>query len=108
MQAKRRPVSRGLAAGAVLALALVTTLAAESLAQIADLPQRIAFQISTGSTTGNYFPVGALLAQLLSHPPGVGRCEAANACGPSGLIVSTRASQGSVANVLAVNDGMVT
>jgi TRAP transporter TAXI family solute receptor len=83
-------------------------LVVESAAQIADNPQRISFQISTGSTTGTYFPVGAMLAQLLSHPPGVGRCEAANVCGPSGLIVSTRASQGSVANVLAVNSGMVT
>ena len=108
MQANRLPVSWGLAAGAVLALVLSVTLAAKTVAQIADTPQRIAFQISTGSTTGTYFPVGALLAQLLSHPPGVGRCEAANACGPSGLIVSTRASQGSVANVLAVNGGMVT
>jgi TRAP transporter TAXI family solute receptor len=78
------------------------------VAQIFDNPQRISFQISTGSTTGTYFPIGALLAQLLSHPPGVGRCEAPNACGPSGLIVSTRASQGSIANVLAVNSGMVT
>jgi hypothetical protein len=83
-------------------------LAITATAQITDNPQRISFQISTGSTTGTYFPVGSMLAQLLSHPPGVGRCEAANLCGPSGLIVSTRASQGSVANVLAVNSGMVT
>ena len=83
-------------------------LAFAATAQIADAPQRIAFQISTGSTTGTYFPVGSMLAQLLSHPPGVGRCETANICGPSGLIVSTRASQGSVANVLSVNSGMVT
>lgn len=107
MQAKRRLVSFGLAAGALLALGLTVALAVSARAQIADFTQRISFQISTGSTTGTYFPVGNLLAQVLSHPPGVGRCEAANACGPSGLIVSTRASQGSVANVLAVNNGMV-
>ena len=107
MQAKNFPLSWGLAAGAFVVLGLMVTLAAKSVAQIIDSPQRIAFQISTGSTTGTYFPVGNLLAQLLSHPPGVGRCEAANVCGPAGLIVSTRASQGSVANVLAVNSGMV-
>ena len=105
MQAKRRSVSFSLAAGA-LALGLVATLAASAVAQ-SDFTQRISFQISTGSTTGTYFPVGNLLAMVLSHPPGVGRCEAAYACGPSGLIVSTRASQGSVANLLAVNGGMV-
>jgi len=108
MEAARRSGSWGLKAGAVIAFGLVATFAAQSVAQIVDSPQRISFQISTGSTTGTYFPVGTLLAQLLSHPPGVGRCEAANMCGPSGLIVSTRASQGSVANVLAVNSGMVT
>lgn len=107
MQAKRRSVSFGLAAGAVMVLSLATALAVSARAQIADYTQRISFQISTGSTTGTYFPVGNLLAMVLSHPPGVGRCEAANACGPSGLIVSTRASQGSVANVLAVNSGTV-
>jgi TRAP transporter TAXI family solute receptor len=107
MQAKRRSVSFGLAAGAFLVLGLAAMLAVSARAQIGDYTQRISFQISTGSTTGTYFPVGNLLAQVLSHPPGVGRCEAANACGPSGLIVSTRASQGSVANVLSVNGGMV-
>ena len=108
MQAKRFSVSWSLAAGVVLALGVPMMLAAKATAQLIDNPQRISFQISTGSTTGTYFPVGSLLAQLLSHPPGVGRCEATNICGPSGLIVSTRASQGSVANVLAVNGGMVT
>ena len=108
MQAKRFSVSWSRAAGGVLALGVATMLAVAATAQIVDSPQRIAFQISTGSTTGTYFPIGSLLAQLLSHPPGVGRCEAPNICGPSGLIVSTRASQGSVANVLAVNGGMVT
>lgn len=107
MQAKR-PVSWSLATGAMVALAVSLMLAVTARAQIPDNPQRIAFQISTGSTTGTYFPVGSMLAQLLSHPPGVGRCETANICGPSGLIVSTRASQGSIANVLAVNSAMVT
>jgi TRAP transporter TAXI family solute receptor len=107
MQAKRR-VSWSLATGAVIALGVSLMLVIGATAQIVDGPQRIAFQISTGSTTGTYFPVGSMLAQLLSHPPGVGRCEAANICGPSGLIVSTRASQGSIANVHAVNGGMVT
>src|ERR1043166_5664552 len=107
MQAKRRSVSFGLAAGAFLSLGLGLMLSVSARAQISAYTQRISFQMLTGSTTGTYFPVGNLLAQVLSHPPGVGRCEAVNACGPSGLIVSTRASQGSVANVLAVNGGMV-
>src|SRR3954468_15929276 len=89
----------------VLALAAVLAFTAPSAtqaAQAAEPPQRVAFQISTGTTGGSYFPVGEVLASLLSHPPGVGRCETvAIVCGPPGLIVSTRASEGSIANVLA-------
>lgn len=107
MQPKARASFWGVAAGAVLALGLTVALAARAAAQFADSPQRVSFQISTGSTTGTYFPVGELLAEVLSHPPGVGRCVLANVCGPAGLIVSARASEGSVANVLAVNSGSV-
>ena len=59
----------------------------------ADTP-RISFQIATGSTTGTFFPVGEAIAGLISHPPGVNRCEAANVCGPAGLIASARTSEG--------------
>lgn len=68
-------------------------------------PRRIAFQIATGSTGGTYFPVGELIAGIVSHPPGVGRCDAPDACGPEGLIASARTSDGAVANALAVNNG---
>jgi TRAP transporter TAXI family solute receptor len=69
------------------------------------MPARISFQIVTGSTGGTYFPVGQLIAGLISHAPGVDRCESAAVCGPSGLIITARTSEGAVANVLAVNRG---
>ena len=99
----------GLAARALCVLGVLLSLAVEARAQNADAPPppRISFEISTGSTTGTYFPVGQRMAQLLSHPPGVGRCEAADVCGPAGLIVSTRASEGSTANLVSVNAGMI-
>jgi TRAP transporter TAXI family solute receptor len=93
-------------AGIVAAFSLLA-FAAQGIAQGLDAPIRIAFQISTGSTTGSYFPVGQMLADLLSHPPGVGRCQVADVCGPAGLIVSTRASEGSIANVNGVTSGNV-
>src|SRR5437016_12699126 len=108
MRATRRTVSSSVAAGVVGAFALMMMLAPKGAAQIIDNPQRVAFQISTGTTTGTYFPVGAMLAQLLSHPPGVGRCEAANICGPAGLIVSTQSSHWSAANLPGVHDEMGT
>ncbi len=90
---------------AVFGLAVLVCMAAIAKAQPAALPQRISFQVLTGSTSGTYFRVGELLAGLLSHPPGISRCETVNLCGPAGLIVSTRATQGSIANLLSVNSG---
>ena len=106
MRPQRHVAFLSVVAGTFAALA-VLAFAVNSIAQGLDAPQRIAFQISTGSTTGSYFPVGQMLADLLSHPPGVGRCQTADVCGPAGLIVSTRASEGSIANVTAVNSGNV-
>ena len=51
------------------------------------------------------FPVGEAIAGLISHPPGVNRCDAAGVCGPAGLIVSARTTDGAVDNLLAVNEG---
>jgi TRAP transporter TAXI family solute receptor len=68
---------------------------------------RIAFQIATGSTEGIYFPVGQAMAGLISHPQGVGRCETATVCGPAGVILSARTSEGSADNLRSVNAGLV-
>jgi len=70
-------------------------------------PNRISFQIATGSTAGTFFPVGEAIAGLVSHPPGVDRCADEDVCGPPGLIVSTRTSEGAVDNLIAVNRGDV-
>jgi TRAP transporter TAXI family solute receptor len=64
---------------------------------------RTAFVIATGPTGGTYFPIGEAIAAIISHPPGVYRCERRSVCGPPGLIASVRTSPGAVANVLAVN-----
>ena len=93
-----------LAAVKIAAAIAVLALGAASVA--ADTP-RISFQIATGSTSGTFFPVGEAIAGLISHPPGVNRCEAANVCGPAGLIVSARTSEGTLDNLLSVNDGGV-
>ena len=68
---------------------------------------RISFQVATGSSAGTYFPVGEAIAGLVSHPPGIGRCEAPGVCGPIGLIASARTSQGSFDNLAQVESGAV-
>jgi uncharacterized protein len=49
------------------------------------------FRIGTGGTAGTYFPVGGIIANAVSNPPG--------------LVVTAVASNGSVANVNAINGG---
>lgn len=70
-------------------------------------PSRVSFQIATGSTEGIYFPVGQAMAGLISHPPGMGRCETATVCGPAGTILSARTSEGAADNMRSVNQGLV-
>lgn len=91
-----------------LSLTLAAFAAMGMTAPPGDAPERIAFQIATGSSSGTYFPIGQMLASLISHPAGVARCEEAGLCGPMGLIAAARASEGSIANVRAVNEGRVT
>ena len=70
-------------------------------------PMRVSFQIATGSTEGVYFPVGQAIAGLVSHPLGVGRCDTATVCGPAGVILSARTSEGTTDNLRSVNQGLV-
>jgi TRAP transporter TAXI family solute receptor len=86
---------------ASLVLAAVVLPVRQGAAQVA----RQSFDIVTGSAGGSYFPVGELIARIISHPPGLARCDRTGVCAPAGIIVSARSSDGAVANVLAVNDG---
>jgi hypothetical protein len=87
--------------------AVAAGLAVLTVSQAQGLPPRLSFEVATGSTAGTYFPMGELIAGIVSHPPGLARCEARGVCGPPGLIVSARTSEGAVDNVLAVNAGGV-
>ena len=51
--------------------------------------------------------MGEAIAGLISHPPGVNRCQNSDVCGPAGLIVSARTSEWAAANLIAVNRGDV-
>ncbi|WP_026381928.1 TAXI family TRAP transporter solute-binding subunit [Afifella pfennigii] len=65
------------------------------------------FRIATGGTAGTYFPIGGLLANAISNPPGSRPCEEGGSCGVPGLVATAIASNGSVANVNAIGSGAV-
>jgi TRAP transporter TAXI family solute receptor len=91
------------AIGSLSVLVLALLVAAVGFGEAQTIPARVAFLIATGPTDGTYFPVGQTIAGIISNPPGVDRCQIPNACGPQGLIMSARSSDGAVANVLAVD-----
>lgn len=72
----------------------------------AEVPVRF-FQIATGPVGGTYFPIGQVLASVISKPPGSGACSLGEHCGVTGLIALAKASAGSVANLRGVNNGRI-
>ena len=92
---------------AFVVLVIGALLTGGNLGMADSAPVRVSFQIATGSTEGVYFPVGQTMAGLISHPLGVGRCDTATVCGPAGVILSARTSEGSTDNLRSVDQGLV-
>lgn len=82
--------------------AAVLSLAAAGIT-LAQQPQF--FRIGTGGTAGTYYPIGGLIANAISNPPGSRPCEEGGSCGVPGLIATALSSNGSVANVNAIAGG---
>ena len=88
-----------------LARTLVLGLAGLMLAGSAAAQDIKFFRIGTGGTAGTYFPIGGLLANAISNPPGSRACNDGGSCGVPGLVATAVASNGSVANINAIAGG---
>ncbi len=64
------------------------------------------FTIGTGGTAYTYYPVGGVIANAISNPPGSRPCDAGGSCGVPGLIASAVSSRGSVDNINAIVSGL--
>lgn len=64
-------------------------------------------RIGTGSTAGTYFPIGGLIGNAISNPPGSRPCDRGGSCGVPGLIAVAQSTGGSVANVKSVETGLM-
>jgi TRAP transporter TAXI family solute receptor len=89
-----RSLARGLV-GALLALGVSAGAAQEMQF----------FRIGTGGVAGTYYPIGGLIADIISNPPGARPCERGGSCGVPGLVAIAQSSNGSVANVNAIASG---
>ncbi|MFC5067381.1 TAXI family TRAP transporter solute-binding subunit [Flaviflagellibacter deserti] len=77
-----------------------------SLAAATGFAQEIKFfRIGTGGTAGTYFPIGGLISNAISSAPGSRKCEEGGACGVPGLVATAVATNGSVANINAIQGG---
>ena len=63
------------------------------------------FRIGTGGTAGTYFPIGGLIANAVSAPPGSRACNAGGACGVPGLVAIAIAANGAIANANDIQNG---
>lgn len=82
-------------------------LAAGILAQGVAAQDLSFFRIGTGGTAGTYYPIGTLIANAISSPPGARPCPEAGTCGVPGLVATALASSGSVGNIDAISGGRI-
>lgn len=92
----RRALLTGLLGAAALAGGLPRGLAAQDIRY---------FRIGTGTTSGTYFPIGGLIANAISNPPGSRPCDRGGSCGVPGLIAVAQATLGSVENIELLRAG---
>ena len=60
------------------------------------------FTIGTGGTAYTYYPIGGLIANAISKPPGSRECDEGGSCGVDNLIASAVSSRGSLDNLNAI------
>lgn len=86
--------------------AALTAAIAFGLTTTAHAQELTFFTIGTGGTAATYYPVGGVIANAISSPPGSRACDEGGSCGVPGLIASAVSSRGSVDNVNAINSGL--
>lgn len=95
---------------AFLALAiagLVAVFLPTSLLGTAEERPLTYFKIGTGTPDASYFPIGGVIASAISNPPGSHPCASGGNCGVPGLLAVAQTTDGSIANVAALQNGSI-
>ena len=77
------------------------------LAPAARAEEALFFQLGTGPSGSSRFPLGGLIANALSNPPGSRPCDQGGSCGPPGLVAVARSSSGSAENLRSLASGRI-
>ena len=87
---------------------LAIAIAAMTLAGGTAMAQEMKFwRIGTGGAGGTYFPIGGLIANAISSPPGSRSCDKGGTCGVPGLVAIAVSTNASVANMNAIHAGQL-
>lgn len=65
------------------------------------------FRIGTGGAGGTYFPIGGIIANAISNPPGSRACDKGGNCGVEGLVAMAQSTNASAHNVTAIQTGQM-
>ncbi len=85
----------------------VAAVAGAMLAGTASAQDMNFWRIGTGSAGGTYFPIGGLIANAISNPPGSRPCDEGGSCGVPGLVAIAQSTNASAHNVTAINEGQM-
>ena len=89
-------------------LAAIAVAGVLSAGSVTEAQEMKFFRIGTGGAGGTYFPIGGLIANAISNPPGSGKtCEEGGSCGVPGLIAIAQSTNASAHNVTAINSGQM-
>ena len=87
---------------------LAAAIACTTLVGGAAMSQEMKFwRIGTGGAGGTYFPIGGLIANAISSPPGARACDKGGTCGVPGLVAIAVSTNASVANMNAIHAGQL-
>ncbi|MGJ3258136.1 MAG: TAXI family TRAP transporter solute-binding subunit [Rhodospirillales bacterium] len=89
---------------ALTAALAVATIAFGSAAEAQEMKF---WRIGTGGAGGTYYPIGGLIANAISKPPGSRPCDKGGSCGVENLVAIAVSTNASVANVNAIDAGQL-
>jgi hypothetical protein len=92
--------------GRFLAFAILAAIVAGGAA-MAQAQEMKFWRIGTGGAGGTYFPIGGLIANAISNPPGARPCDKGGSCGVPGLVAIAVSTNASIANVNAIQAGQL-
>ena len=91
----------------LLTKVLVAAAVSASLTGVSSAQEMKFFRIGTGGAGGTYFPIGGIIANAISNPPGSRACDDGGNCGVPGLVAMAQSTNASAHNVNAIQAGQM-